>query len=370
LSDLELLSDTEKHQLLHDWNNTGHQLPDQTLPQLFETQAARTPEAVAVVHGQTSLTYRELDARANQLAHHLRHRGVSAGTLVGVCAERGPELIVGLLGILKSGGAYVPLDPEHPAPRLDFMLRDTEASLVLVQSNLRDRLSGYGGDLVDLEPARQAHDARPEVDPARVAGPDDLAYVIYTSGSTGAPKGVQVEHGSVVNYLEFMRDFTRLEPDDVVAQTSPISFDMFVYECWLPLSTGARLVVIEKNVLLNPDSFAEAIRDQKISVVRMTASLFNQHLTEYPELASGLRVIAYGGEAVERSVADRVIAGPHAPEMVLHTYGPTETTVSSVVCAVTGDTPESRTMPIGRPVANTRVYVVDRFGKPTPIGVP
>ena len=323
LSGLELLGEAERRQLLHDWNDTGSEYSlGRGVHELVEEQARIRPAAVAVVCGEVSLTYQELNARANQMAHHLRDRGVTVGTLVGVCAERSLELIIGLLGVLKSGGAYVPLDPDHPAGRRDFVLRDTGISLVLVQRGLRDRVADFSGDLVFLESVWEAGDSQPVGDLAQAATSDDLAYVIYTSGSTGTPKGVQIEHRNVVNYLEFMRDYVHMTCRDVVAQTTPFSFDVFAHECWLTLSTGAKLVIIEQDTLLDARSFRKAIVEEKISVVRMVASLFNQHLVEYPELASEVRVVSYGGEAVERSIADAVIAGGYAPEMLLHFLRP------------------------------------------------
>ena len=256
ISQLPLLTEAERHQLLVEWNDTAVEYPrDRCIHQLFEAQVERSPEATALVYEDQQLTYGELNARANRLAHHLRSLGVGPEVLVGVCLERSLELVVGLLAILKAGGAYVPLDPSYPAERLAFMLQDTQAPVLLTQQRLLARLPAYAGHTLCLE-RDAAHIAQhPDTNPPTSATPTNLAYVIYTSGSTGTPKGVMVEQHSVVNYLSWIGDTFPLDATDRVLQKTPVSFDASVEEIFFPLTHGAALVIAA------PDShwFAEEL---------------------------------------------------------------------------------------------------------------
>ncbi|HYR26500.1 MAG TPA: condensation domain-containing protein, partial [Aquabacterium sp.] len=228
---LPLIGAAERRQLLHDWNDTAVSYPaDQLLQQRFEAQARRTPAHPAVQFRQHSLSYAQLNRQANRLAHHLRHLGIGADSLVGLCVERSLDMVVGMLAILKAGGAYVPLDPDYPQERLDFMLRDTGATVVLTQSGLRERLPGGAARLLCLDADRAQWGDRPDSDPAAVASPDSLAYVIYTSGSTGQPKGVMVTQQGVCNHMDWMADVFAFSPGDAVLQKTTISSDASVWE--------------------------------------------------------------------------------------------------------------------------------------------
>ncbi|MDV9187069.1 amino acid adenylation domain-containing protein, partial [Streptomyces sp. SR27] len=368
VGDIQLLTPAEQHQILDEFNDTTvDYLDDTTVHRLFEQQAALTPDALAVVHHDATLTYRQLNERANRLAHHLIDRGVTTDTLVALCLDRGVDMITALLAVLKAGGAYVPLDPDTPASRLAFMLEESETPLVLTHSGLTGRLDHTPTPLLALD--RFDFDAFPAHDPVTPTGPRDLAYVIYTSGSTGTPKGVQIEHRSVCRLL-INNWFNTIGAEDVVSQTCNYCFDVFTYECWGALITGAALAVVDKEELSDSDALAAAFRRDRVTVAWLTAPLFNQHVSERPDLVAGMKTVMYGGEAVDRAVADALMSGPYAPGTLINGYGPTEATVFATCFVVDENRPDMTTMPIGRPISNTGNLVVDRHGGLASIGVP
>ncbi|MFE9456342.1 amino acid adenylation domain-containing protein [Streptomyces californicus] len=367
---LDILSGSERQRLLLGFNDTAVPYQDRaTVHQLFEEQVTRAPEATAVMCGAEVLSYAELDGRANRLAHHLVAQGVAAGDLVAVCVDRGVDMIVALLGVLKAGGAYVPVDPDYPAARVEFMLTDTRAPLVITQAHLAGRLPATAPQILIDADWDTLISGLPDTAPEPRSGPDDLAHVIYTSGSTGTPKGVMIQHRGVCRLVDNNR-FAEITPDDVVAQAANFSFDAFTLECWSALTAGASLAVLPKDVVLDPERLREEIRARSISTLFLTAPLLNQHVTDCPDLVAGVKTVMYGGDAVERSVADTLTAGPHAPRNLVNLYGPTETTVLATYYVVGPDGPQITTMPIGRPIANTDVFVMDRSGDLAPIGVP
>ncbi|HJX21739.1 MAG TPA: AMP-binding protein, partial [Steroidobacteraceae bacterium] len=250
---LDILTGGERRALLEDWNATARALSPATLPQLFAAQAGKTPEAVAVVFEQAQLSYGQLDARANQLAHHLRALGVGAESVVGLCLERSLEMVVGLLAILKAGGAYLPLDPEYPAQRLAFMLEDAGARLLITRSALRDRLGAHGARVLALDGEAAAIAAQPESAPAITLAPHNLAYVIYTSGSTGIPKGVGVTHGGLRNVLLAMQEQVSLDRHDRLLAVTTIGFDIAALELFLPLISGAGLTIAPREIVKDPE---------------------------------------------------------------------------------------------------------------------
>ena len=248
-SQLSPLADAERRRVILERNATQAEYPkDQCIHELFEQQARRTPEAIAVVFEQEQLTYSALNARANQLAHHLRRLGVGPEVLVGICAERGLELVVGVLGILKAGGAYVPLDPAYPPERLAFMLEDSRACVLLTQHRLREHLPEHRAHALCLDTEWDKIAQEGEKNPAPRAMPDNLAYVIYTSGSTGKPKGVQIQHGSVVNFLTSMAKEPGLTAADRLLAVTTLSFDIGGLEFYLPLTVGASLELVSRAV--------------------------------------------------------------------------------------------------------------------------
>ncbi len=369
LRDLDVLPESERQQLLIEWNDTAVEYPrERCIHQIFEAQVERSPEATALVYETQQLTYRELNARANRLAHHLRSLGVGPEVLVGVCLERSLELVVGLLAVLKAGGAYVPLDPSYPAERLAFMLEDTQAPVLVTHSSLLDKLPPYAGHSVCLQRDAARIAQRSDSNPPPSASPTNLAYVIYTSGSTGKPKGVMIEQRSVVNYLSWIGNTFPLHTTDRVLQKTPISFDASVEEIFFPLSLGAVLVVTGPESHLSAEELIDAVQETGITVLQVVPSLLASMLdhTQFRECKS-LRLLLCGAEVLTRELAERV-HDQSAAELV-NLYGPTETTISSTFWRVPRNISERR-VPIGRPVANTKVVVVDDAGQLLPAGVP
>ncbi|MEO6196448.1 MAG: amino acid adenylation domain-containing protein [Thermoanaerobaculia bacterium] len=370
LSELPLLGAAESHQLLREWNDTAAAWPAEScLHELIAAQAGRAPETVALSCAEGELTYRELDRAANRLARQLQAAGVGPETVVGVLAERSLELVVGLLAVLKAGGAYLPLDPDHPPGRLGFMLADAAAPVVLAQARLLARLPAARVRVVPLDGAGEAREERGGAPPASGAVPDGLAYVIYTSGSTGRPKGTMNTHRGIVNRLLWMQRQYRLGDRDRVLQKTPFSFDVSVWELFWPLLTGARLVIARPGGHQDPAYLARTIREAGITTLHFVPSMLQVFL-EAPgveDCAAVLRRVVCSGEALPPELARRFFARLAA--VALHNlYGPTEAAVdvTSWACEQEG---WQGLVPIGRPVANTWIHVVDRELRPVPIGV-
>ena len=365
---LPLLTAAEQDQLLVQWNQTQVSFPDASLHQLFEAQVDRTPDAIAVVFADEALTYRELNQRANQLAHYLSGVGVGTETLVGIYLERSPDLILSILAILKAGGAYVPLDLTYPADRLGFMLADTQIPILITQSHLEAQFSERSLSCICLD--TDGH-AIAQSSPTNLVTPttgDSLTYVLYTSGSTGQPKGILIPHRAVsrlvihTNYVEF-------QSTDAIAQVSSCSFDAATFEIWGALLHGARLVIIPKDVLLSPPEFAAHLSQHAITILFLTTALFNQFANDMPAAFAGVRYLLFGGEAADPQRV-RQILSQQPPQHLLNVYGPTENTTFSTWYEVQTVSKDAYTIPIGRPIANTQLYVLDRALQPVPIGVP
>ena len=368
LADLPLLTGGERQRLLVEWNRTATDYPrDRCVHQLFETQVERTPEAVAVVFGEQQLSYRELNARANQLAHRLRCLGVGPDGLVGVCMERSLELVVALLGVLKAGGAYVPLDPEHPSERLAFMVLDAQPPVILTQSYLLHRLPAPTVSVVCLDRDGPALALESTAVPRVALAPGHLAYVIYTSGSTGQPKGAMNTHHGICNRLLWMQQAYRLTPADRVLQKTPYSFDVSAWEFFWPLSAGARLVLARPGGHREPHYLASLIETEQITICHFVPSMLRAFLEEpglQPRCRS-LREVFCSGEALSEDLPERFFAQMSAG---LHNlYGPTEAAIDVTFWACKRGS--SGRIPIGRPVANTKVYVLDQRLQPVPVGV-
>jgi amino acid adenylation domain-containing protein len=363
LDELPLLTEAERQQSLVEWNATEVTYPrDLCIHQLFEQQAARTPEAVAVVFGGYEVTYQQLDQRSNQLAHHLRKLGVKTNSLVAICVERSIEMMVGILGILKAGAGYVPLDPGYPQQRLAFMLIDSRATLILTQRKLRDGLpQNYQTLCLDTDWQRIAEEEKPAPTPSMNSC--NLAYVIYTSGSTGKPKGVEITHASVVNLLCSMRKRPGFEANDILLAATTLSFDMSVVELFLPLTVGAKLVIAGGETATDGRSLLELLYSSRATVFQATPITFRILLEA--GWASGVsRVKVWcGGEALPRALADEIMV--RADEL-WNCYGPTEITVYASISKVSSDGPVT----IGRPIDNTQLYILDANGGPCPIGRP
>ena len=364
LSDLPLLTERERHQVLVEWNRTEAGYPrDKTIHELFEAQAARTPDAVAVVSGDQSLTYRALDGGANQVAHHLRKLGVQPETLVGTCLDRSLGTMVGLLGVLKAGGAYVPLDPTYPKERLAFMLKDSRVPVLLSQRRLLDALPRGKARRVCLDSEWKLISRESREKPPTPATAENLAYVIYTSGSTGNPKGVQIPHRAVVNFLNSMRREPGLSSDDALLALTTLSFDIAGLELFLPLTVGARVVLATREEASDAAQLAAKIASNSITVVQATPATWRLLLDSRWQGSKSLKILS-GGEALSRELADRLLE--RCAEL-WNLYGPTETTIWSSAARIE---PGAGPIVIGRPIANTQFYVLDRYFQPVPMGVP
>ncbi|HWE34977.1 MAG TPA: amino acid adenylation domain-containing protein [Isosphaeraceae bacterium] len=328
---------------------------------MVEDQAARTPEAVAVEFEGRSLSYRDLNARANRLAHHLRALGVGADVLVGLFADRSVELVVGMLGVLKAGGAYVPLDPDYPADRLAYMLDDARVPVVLTQRHLADRVADRPARLVLLDDETEFV-GQPDSNPVSRAEPGDLAYVIYTSGSTGRPKGVMIPHGALSNFLRSLRQTLGLnERDTLLAVTTPC-FDIAALEIFLPLVVGARLAIASREVAADGARLAEAIATLGVTFLQATPATWRLLLEAGWQGDPSLTILC-GGEALPRDLADRLLT---LGQGLWNLYGPTETTIWSALAKLE---PGTGPVPIGRPIAETQLHVLDARLRSTPAGV-
>ncbi|HEU0299934.1 MAG TPA: amino acid adenylation domain-containing protein, partial [Longimicrobium sp.] len=375
LARLDVLPAAERRRVLEEWNATAAAYPrDPCMHELVQAQAARTPDAVALVFEGRSLSYAELNGRANRLAHHLRKLGVGPDARVAICVERSLEMVVGLLAVLKAGGAYVPLDPAYPAERLRFMLADSAPAVVLTQARpgeapLAALFEGLAVPVLFLDAAAPAWADEPDVDPARAGlAPGHLAYVIYTSGSTGRPKGVALEHRAMVNRLMWMQEVFGLGADDAMLQNTSFSFDASVWEFFLPLMTGARVVMVGSAGQRDPVDVVETIRRERITTVFFVSSML-QLCLEAPgvEGCTEVRHVLSGGEALAPVAVRRF--HERLPGAVLHNiYGPSEAAVAVRHGTVARDAARVQ-VPIGRPVSNTRVYLLDGRGEPVPVGV-
>ncbi|MBE7245955.1 MAG: amino acid adenylation domain-containing protein, partial [Actinomycetospora chiangmaiensis] len=370
---LDLLGAEERHRLLEGWNDTARPLPEASVAALFAAQAARRPEAVALCWEGGELSYGALDAWANRLARRLRGLGVGPEVMVGLCAGRSAGQVAGALAILKAGGGYLPLDPSYPPERLAFMLRDAGARVVVTQAALAGTLPADGLPVVLLDAEEAAAGEEPDaVVPDNIGSddvaPDNVAYVIYTSGSTGRPKGVAVTHGNIVR-LACGADYVRLSPDDVVLGMAPLTFDASTFEVWGALLNGARLA-------LYPDGpfdiarLGQVVRERRVSVAWLTAAVFHQVVDEAPEALEGVRTLLAGGDVLSAAHVRRHLARAQSwGGRLVNGYGPTEGTTFSACLALQSPAEVGDQVPIGRPIANTRLYVLDDSLAPVPAGV-
>ncbi len=368
LGDLEMMTATERRQLLVHWNATAAEYPtDITLQQLFEAQVERTPDAVALAGDDLQLTYAELNSRANQLAHHLMKLKVGPEQLVGVCMERSPEMVVALLGILKAGAAYVPIDPAYPRERVSFMLEDTLVSVLLTQERLLADLPELNCPSLCLDSDSHLLDDESQLNAAGGATPDNLAYVIYTSGSTGKPKGVMIQHRGLVNYLNWCTNAYRVAEGCGAILHSSISFDMAVTSLFAPLLAGNSLFLLPEGI----EALACALLDKEnYSLLKLTPTHLKALAALLPaeQLAGRSRVLVIGGEDLQMETLE--FWREHAPATrLINEYGPTETVVGCCVYEVSAEDVTPGSVSIGRAIANTQLYVLDQHFQPVPIGV-
>ncbi|KRA75175.1 hypothetical protein ASD78_09210 [Lysobacter sp. Root667] len=362
VSALELLTADEYAELAH-WNDTTRELPaDATLAAQLQAQVERTPDTIALRFGARELSYRELDRRANALAHELRAAGVGAGELVGLYVERTPEMLIGLIGILKAGGAYVPLDPTYPADRLAYMLEASAARVLVSQRALADQLPGAVATVIHAD-ADAVLDERAERAPAGGAAPRDPAYVIFTSGSTGKPKGVEIQQRSAVNLLRSVARAPGLAGGEILCAISTLSFDIALLELVLPLTVGATVLLVDRDTARDGLRLRRLVDEARIDVMQATPATWRMLLEVGWTGKAGMKIISTG-EALPRELADRLL--PCGREL-WNLYGPTETTVYSALCRVQAG---AGPILVGKPVDNTQIHIVDRHMKRLPAGVP
>lgn len=368
VADVTLLTEAERGHLLRDLNDTARSYPPpDTLPELFRQQVRRTPGAVAVVSGEERLTYAELDERTERLARELRHMGVGPESLVAVLLERSVEMVVALYAVLKAGGAYVPLDPSYPRERLEFMLNDSQAQVLLTERRLLDTLPEHGVQVLCLDEKWEGTAAHVGEELASGVTGENLAYVIYTSGSTGRPKGAMNTHRAVSNRLLWMQEAYRLGADDSVLQKTPFSFDVSVWEFFWPLINGARLVMARPEGHLDSAYMIETIIAHRITTLHFVPSMlgvFVEH--EGVARCESLRRVVCSGEALSPELLERFYERVDAP--LYNLYGPTEAAIDVTAWECSRERGQ-RTVPIGRPIANTQIYLLDANLRLLPFGV-
>ncbi len=376
---LSRMTESERQRILVEWNRTTADFPeDRTIHELFELQAEKAPDAVAVICGDEQVTYQKLNRRANQLAHHLLNCGVKADSLVGVCLERSWEMVAALLGILKAGAAFVPLDPAYPLDRLAGMAQDSRLPILITQNNLLGLCNGFASaaaangenracKIISLDGQEFAPVCSDETNPENSTAPGNLAYVIFTSGSTGKPKGVLIEHRSLVNHLHWRQQTFPVGREDRFLQKANLSFDIAVWEILNPILFGAQLVLARTEAQKDPRDLVRLMKERSVTTAHFGPALL-QRVVDEPEFTkcTSLRRIFCGGEPLPGELQKRFFARCNAE--LISQYGPTEATVDVTWCRCDRANPPP-VAPIGRPIANTRIYILDQQQRPTPIGV-
>ncbi len=372
LGEYELMAEEERRRILVEWNATAADYPrDRTVYQLFEERAAARPDDIALIAEravepkQEKLTYRELNERANRLARHLMEQGVGPEVFVGICTDRSSAMVVALLAVLKAGCAYLPLDPDYPADRLGFMLEDTGAPLVLTQAPLVEKLPKHDARVVLLDRDEAAWSGLDADNLAFPTRPDQLAYVIHTSGSTGKPKGVPVPHGALVNFLTSMARRPGISRDDTLLAVTTLSFDIAGLELYLPLVTGARLVVASREVASAGEQLVGAIKSSGATVMQATPATWRLLLDGGWPGDGQLKVLC-GGEALPQDLGEQLLTKCAS---LWNVYGPTEATIWSTLRRVEAGDGVTGTVSIGRPLDNTQIYLLDPDLRPVPVGV-
>ncbi|MEM8777888.1 MAG: amino acid adenylation domain-containing protein, partial [Cyanobacteria bacterium P01_G01_bin.49] len=362
LSDLPLLTEADKQQLLVEWNKTEVEYPPLCVPELLEAQVEKTPDAVAVVFEDQQLTYQQLNQQANQLAHYLRSLGVKPEVLVGICLERSLEMVIGLLAILKAGGAYIPLDPNYPQKRLAYILDDSQAAVLLSDNSLLEKIPAHQAQVVDLDIHRHLIAQQSQENVFSSVTRDNLAYTIYTSGSTGKPKGVQISHSALSNFLHSMKQAPRLTEKDTFLAVTTYSFDIAALELFLPIIVGGRLVVASQKIIADGTQLLAKLKDSKATVMQATPITWRLLLAAGWQGNPQLKILC-GGEALPIDLASTLL---ERCACLWNMYGPTETTIWSAVSKIKTD---NKLIPIGHGIANTQFYILDQYNQLVPVGV-
>jgi amino acid adenylation domain-containing protein/non-ribosomal peptide synthase protein (TIGR01720 family) len=358
---LRMLSYTEQNQILREFNTTATAYPqDKLVTELFETQAAASPQKIALSFENEQISYQELNAKSNQLAHYLRQRGAKAEMLIPICLERGPKMIIGILGILKSGAAYVPIDSDYPQSRISYILNDTEARLVVSDQQTRAKIIGRQTEIIDIESDWSEIAKQPKTNLERTAGLNNLAYLIYTSGSTGEPKGVMIEHKSLLNYVLFFKEYLEINSQDGITQQNSIAFDTSIEEIFPTLVSGATLYIMKEGGR-DLDKIKKKIESGKVTIVT-TTPLFIDALNKDIDKTGNLRHVVSGGDVLRPSAIDKLITQVN----IVNGYGPSETTIAVVFKRVLNLADAAQ---IGKPIPNVKIYILDDSLNPLPIGV-
>lgn len=375
-AELPLLTESELHELLVERNRTSRDFPRRCLHEHVESIAANTPDEIAVIHAHQHLSYGELNARANQLAHYLRRHGIERNSRIGICLDRSLDFAVALIGVLKAGGTCVPLDPKYPDERLAYMLADVAASMVLTERGLLVAPVPSGTQVVFLSEERERIAAEPRTNPSPASSPGDIAYVIYTSGSTGRPRGVLLPHVGLVNYTLAAADQFHLRPGDRMLQFCSISFDAALEEIYSTWAAGATLVFRKDDISLEPSEFLRWVAEQRITVIDLPTAFWHEWVYALPELTEKIpptvRLVIVGGEKASPEAYStwQRLVGSHV--RWINTYGPAEASIVATTYEpkLQADEEPPAHLPIGRPVANTRVYLLDADLNLVPVGVP
>ncbi len=374
VADLTLLAEHERYLLLTEWNSNQVEVPKDTcVHQLFEAQAAKNPDAQAAEFNGERLTYGQLNARANQLANYLQKRGVGPEVLVGICVERSLDMLVAIFGVLKAGGGYVPLDPNYPRDRVAFMVEDAKLAIIITHEHLVNEIPVGDAQLLCIDSNWETIARESDANPTPNVTPSNVAFVIYTSGSTGNPKGVAIEHGSLVHFTRAANEIYKFTSDDRTLQFASLSFDMSAEEIYMSLTHGASLVLRTDEMISSPQDFMRFCEENRVTILDLPTAYWHEladTLAENLKISEGIRLLIIGGEKASadrfaswnKNVGDRI--------RLINTYGPTETTIACTMWDM--NSPEgnrSGSVPIGRPIANTPVYVLDKSLRPVPIGV-
>lgn len=364
---LPLLTEAERQQLLIKWNQTEADYPkDKTLHELIAAQAEKTPRAIAVSYQGKALTYAELNSQANQLAHYLQQLGIEANKPVAICLERSIDLIIGLLAILKAGGAYLPLDPHYPVARLTLILNDAAATIVITEDIFSELFSGYSGKLVLLTKQNDEIKKYATQNPPLLSDPQDIAYIIYTSGSTGKPKGTLIAHAGICNLVTWYQTILHVTANDRASQFASVAFDAFGCEVWPFLATGASVHLIEETTRYDPKKLMDWLNTQQITVCDLPTIIAQTILTLDWPTKHALRLLKIGGEKLN------ALPKKNFSFEIWNTYGPTETTIECIAGRINANHPNTLTNspPLGRPINNCQVYILDSNLQPVPVGVP
>ncbi len=367
LSEIEMLTEEEKHQLLVEFNNTKTEYPrDKTIQQLFEEQVEKTPNNTAVVFNNQSLTYKELNQKSNIIARMLRNNGVKADDAVVILVDKSIEMIIGVIAILKAGGAYLPIDPDYPTERIEYIIKDSGSSILLTQIDIANTLSFEGHRIILDDQETYSMEAIESNNNLEIINKSkDAAYIIYTSGSTGRPKGVMVEHKNVVRLVK-NTNYINFNEGDRILQTGALVFDASTFEIWGALLNGLSLYLFDKSEMLDADKLAKALEENNITIIWLTVSLFNQLIQQNEEMFKGLRYLLVGGDVLSPKHINSV-REKHPDLKVINGYGPTENTTFSTYFPIEKE--YINNIPIGRPISNSTAYIVDKNNMLQPVGV-